>query len=267
MRAFRVAYDGTGYRGYQRQPHGDTVENALFRALAALDVTAVPEEPPPGYSASGRTDAGVSALRQTVALEAPDWLSPSALNGELPEDVRAWASADVPGGFHAQHDARRRTYEYHLHAPNADEARARDTCDRLTGDHDLHNLTPGDEETERVVDAAVERDGDYLVCEFTAGGFPREFCRRAVGLLAAVAAGDRGPAFVDRALSDESLQGPDGIAPAPPEPLFLRAVAFDRRFEVDKAAAAAARAAFESRRVERTTGARVAARLGDGVTD
>jgi len=77
MRAFRVAYDGEPYRGFQRQPHGDTIEDALFEGLRALGV-GFRDGSPAGYAAAGRTDAGVSARAQTVAFEAPDWLSPRA---------------------------------------------------------------------------------------------------------------------------------------------------------------------------------------------
>jgi tRNA pseudouridine38-40 synthase len=282
-RAFRLAYDGTGYRGYQRQPHAETVENALFRALAALDVVPTPDTPPDGYAAAGRTDAGVSALRQTVSFDAPDWLAPRALNAELPADVRAWASADAPDDFHAQYDARSRAYEYHLYAPGADTeraverretagengsewserhvSRARNVCDRLSGRHDFHNLTPDSSGTERDLTATCERDGDFLVCRFEAGGFPRSLIRRAVTLVASVATGERDPAFVDRVLSAGSLAGPDGVGPAAPEPLLLRRVAYDLDFERDETAAASARRVFERRRVDRLTGARVASRL------
>lgn len=281
MRAFRLAYDGTGYRGYQRQPHGETVENELFRALARLGVTATPETPPDEYSAAGRTDAGVSAVQQTVAFDAPDWLTPKAFNGELPAGVRAWASADTAEGtspssstqsndadseFHAQYDALERAYEYHLHAPEADDDLARAVCDRLSGDHDFHNLTPDAEGTERDLSASVQRDGAYLVCEFAASGFPREFVRRTVGLLAAVAAGDRELAFCDRVLGDEPLDGPDGVAPVAPEPLLLRRVEYDIAFEIDDAAAASAWTVFEERRIRRKTGARVAERLRSGAS-
>lgn len=287
MLAYRIAYDGTAYRGFQRQPHGETVENALFEALDALDVTNGGK--PDGYAAAGRTDAGVSAVEQTVAFAAPDWLTPRAFCGELPPDVRAWAMADAPDGFHATRDALRRAYEYHLYAPGAVSDRAADdreativddrdgddatvvdddlasaVLDRLSGTHSVHNLTPDEEGRERTVDAACERDGAYLVCEFAAAGFPREFVRRAVGLLMAVATGERDLAFVDRVLSDERLQGPDGTAPASPEPLLLRHVAYDLAFERDDDAAASAGAVFEETRVRRRTGARVAEQLRDG---
>jgi tRNA pseudouridine38-40 synthase len=248
----------------------------------------VPDAPPDGYAAAGRTDAGVSAVRQTVSFDAPEWLTPAALNGELPADVRAWASADVPGGFHAQYDARARVYEYQLHAPGAvasdsTEAssanpgangaawtdrrlrRARAALDRLSGRHDVHNLTPDDDGTERDVAATCERAGPFLVCRFEAGGFPREFVRRAVTLVERVATGERDPSFVDRVLSAEPLSGPDGIGPAPPEPLLLCDVRYDVSFERDEAAAESARSVFERRRRTRLTGARVAGRVGEEI--
>ena len=155
MRVFRLAYDGTGYRGFQRQPHGDTVEDALFEALRSLGVE-FENGAPTGYAAAGRTDAGVSARAQTVAFEAPEWLRPRALNAELPADVRAWASADVDADFHATHDAAERTYRYFLFAPEADDALAWAACERLSGHHDFHNFTPDETGTVRDLSASVE---------------------------------------------------------------------------------------------------------------
>jgi tRNA pseudouridine38-40 synthase len=273
MRAYRIAYDGTGYRGFQRQPHGETVEDAILDALRGLDVlgsekaSGDADDVPPGYAAAGRTDAGVSAVAQTVAFEAPDWLTPAAFDGELPNDVRAWASADVADGFHATRDAERRRYEYHLHAPEADDGAAARVLGTLSGDHDFHNLTPDDTGARRELAATCERDGQYLVCRFAAGGFPREFVRRAVALVASVAADEADLGFVDRVLSREPLSGPEGLGPAAPEPLVLADVDYPGvAFDVDDEAAATAWTAFERRRVERQTGARVAARLRTGAS-
>ncbi|MFC6766564.1 tRNA pseudouridine(38-40) synthase TruA, partial [Natrinema soli] len=57
LRAFRVAYDGTGYHGFQRQPDVSTVEDAIFDALRALEVLDPDADKPAGYAAAGRTDA------------------------------------------------------------------------------------------------------------------------------------------------------------------------------------------------------------------
>ncbi|SEH49864.1 tRNA pseudouridine38-40 synthase [Halopenitus malekzadehii] len=258
VRAFRLAYDGRPFSGFQRQPDMPTVEDAIFDALEGLGVADLPRERsgrrprPPGYAAAGRTDAGVSAAAQTIAFEAPSWLTPRAFNGHLPKHVRAWAAADVPADFHATHDATRRTYRYHLYAPPAesdgdtpsteptapttrtaptapavDDERVRAALDRLTGEHDVHNLTPDTDGTIRSITARATRTGDVLVLEVAADGFPREFVRRLVTLVRAVGTGDASLSRVDRVLSPDPVAGPEGVGPAPPTPLVLWDVAYE----------------------------------------
>ena len=265
MRAFRLAYDGAPFYGFQRQPDVPTVEDALFSALARLDLHDPAEPKPPGYSAAGRTDAGVSALAQTVAFEAPGWCSPSALNGELPPTIRAWADADAPPDFHATHDAGRRSYVYHLHAPDVDDDRLGSAAERLAGEHDFHDLTPDDDGTVRDVSIDVDRDGAFLVVTVTAGGFPRQLVRRIVTLLAEVGRGERALEAVDRVLAPEPLAGHEGVQPAPAHPLVLAAVEYDLAFAVDPDAATAARTAFASSRVEHLARSRAAGSIVDGL--
>ena len=263
MRAFRIAYDGRPYHGFQRQPDVETVEDALFDALADLD--ALDQRPPEGYAAAGRTDAGVSALAQTVSLDAPDWLDPSVLNGQLPSSVRAWASADVRGDFHAQHHASSREYTYFLHAPTADEHRLERALEALAGDHDFHNLTPDGQGTRRTLETDYRRDGAFLVCTFRAGGFPRQLVRRAVSLVAEVVRGDHGLDRIERVLGPQPLLGPEGISPASPEPLVLTDVSYDVRFEREPEAIEQTRERFHRLHVERTSRARVAQYLLENV--
>ncbi|WP_254766812.1 tRNA pseudouridine(38-40) synthase TruA [Salinilacihabitans rarus] len=277
-RAFRIAYDGRDYYGFQRQPDVPTVEDAVFDALRALGVLPAEADRPAGYAAAGRTDAGVSALAQTVAFEAPDWLTPRALNADLPADVRAWAAADAPAGFHATHDATRREYTYYLYAPAdaappavedaapVDDDRFAAALDALSGPQDVANLTPDDDNTERAPTLSASREGDFLAVTVAAGGFSRELVRRLVSLARDVGAGVEPPEKIDRVLDPEPLPGHEGVAPAPPEPLVLTAVDYpDLAFAVDERAAAGARAVFDRRRIDRLTGARVSRRLRDGV--
>ena len=290
-RAFRVAYDGRPYYGFQRQPDVPTVEGELFDAFRELGVFEAPEDHdpeeytpehrPPGYAAAGRTDAGVSALAQTVALDAPEWLTPRALNGVLPGSVRAWASADAPAGFHATHDATRRVYTYHLHAPHegapgdgparvppVDDDRARAALDALAGEHDLHNFTPDDSGTVRTLDCSARRDGDFLLLEVAADGFPKGLVRRLVSLVHAVGTGDADLARVERALGPEKLTGPDGVATAPAEPLVLTGVDYPRLvFERDAEAAESAAVVFAGAQTEALTRSRVADTLAEGVRE
>lgn len=256
MRAFRLAYDGTLYHGFQRQPDVLTVEGELFAALERLGVFDGARRPD-GYAAAGRTDAGVSAVAQTIACECPDWLSPRALNSELPAAIRSWASADAPPDFHATHDAARREYTYHLYAPDGSPEQARAALDVLSGTHDFHNLTPDEAGTKRTLETDLVVDESYFVITLSAAGFARQLVRRVVGLIGTVARGERDD--VNRVLSTETLSGPDGVPVAPPEPLVLTNVQYPGlQFEPDDNAVMSAHEVFETKRVKRQTDARVA---------
>ena len=278
-RAYRVAYDGREYAGFQRQPHATTVEGTLLRALAKHDILDRGDGPthatPPGYAAAGRTDAGVSAVAQTVAFKAPGWLTPRAFNGHLPGSVRVWAAADVPDEFHATHDAVRRTYRYHCYAPRSghggdrrrstehavDDGRVRDALDHLSGEHDFHNLTSDESGTVRHVETNATRTGDILVIEVSADGFPRALVRRLVAAVRGVGRGTAEPSLIDRLLAPEPVPGEFGVGPAPPEPLVLWDVDYEGpSFDVDSEAAESARVAFgeryrDARRAAAATGA------------
>ncbi|ELZ92923.1 tRNA pseudouridine synthase A [Haloferax mucosum ATCC BAA-1512] len=267
MRAFRVAYDGRPFHGFQRQPDVPTVEDTIFDACRALGVCDSDTDPT-AYAAAGRTDAGVSALAQTVAFECPDWCTPRALNSELPATVRAWASADVPDDFHARHRPTRREYVYDLYAPTDefDDDRAAAVLDELRGEHDFHNLTPDERGTVRAIDGDLKRDGDFLVIRVEAGGFARELVRRLVSLIRAVASGAAPTSKVDDVLGPEHLGGPDGVPAAPPTPLLLTAVEYPTvEFEVDSMAAESTVTAFDERALADRIGWRVGSRIRDGV--
>jgi tRNA pseudouridine38-40 synthase len=267
VRAFRIAYDGRRFHGFQRQPTVPTVEDALVDALADLGVVDEAEVPP-GYAAAGRTDAGVSALAQTVAFECPEWCTPRALNSTLPAAVRAWAAADAPSEFHATHHAARRTYVYDLYAPDVDDEAAAAAADALRGEHDFHNLTPDETGTVRDLSLSVERDGDVLVLRASAGGFARELVRRVVSVVRGVAAGDLSSDDVRTLLGLDPVDGPDGVPPAPPEPLLLEAVDYpDLDFERDPRGVESTAAVFEARRVDAFVRSRVAGRIRRGVTE
>jgi tRNA pseudouridine38-40 synthase len=266
--AYRIAYDGRPFRGFQRQPDVATVSDTVIDALGSLGVETDADGVPHGYAAAGRTDAGVSALAQTVAFEAPEWLSPAALNSALPASVRAWASAAAPEGFHATHDATERTYTYYRHAPEATLDRGRTAAAALSGEHDFHNLTPDETGTVRNLSVAVEREAPFLIVTVSAGGFARQLVRRLVTVLDGVATGRADTDWIDRVLGSETLSGPEGIAPASPYPLVLTDVAYpDLTFRRDADAADSARTVFADRAAEFAARARVAEHVAEGVTE
>ncbi|ADQ66057.1 tRNA pseudouridine synthase A [Halogeometricum borinquense DSM 11551] len=266
MRAFRIAYDGRPFYGFQRQPSVPTVEDSIFDALRSLGVLDEDARKPTGYAAAGRTDAGVSALAQTVAFDCPEWCTPRAMNAELPESVRAWAAADVGERFHATHDAARRAYVYDLYAPEADESKAQAAADALTGEHDFHNLTPDDTGTVRDVTVSVEADGEFLVLSVAAGGFPYNLVRRLASIVHSVATGDRPLADIETVLGPETVPGPEGVPTAPAEPLVLERVVYPGvTFERDPEAVESAAGVFEKRRRDGLIRTRVAGRIRRGI--
>ncbi len=100
--AVELAYDGTRFRGFQRQPGLPTVQDAVEAALAAAGVRA-------SLAVAARTDAGVHALAQVVSFSARAALDPDALrralNAALPDGVLARAAHRVDPSFHARNSA------------------------------------------------------------------------------------------------------------------------------------------------------------------
>ena len=110
--ALTLAYCGTRYVGWQRQPNGTSIQGLVEAALATI------EQRPVTVTGAGRTDAGVHATGQvtTFAIEHPiacDSLV-RALNAKLPDDVRVTGVAEKAPGFDARFSAVSKTYRYVL---------------------------------------------------------------------------------------------------------------------------------------------------------
>ncbi len=107
-----VAYDGTGFHGFQRQPGLRTVQEALERAV--LPMTG---RTPLVYGAS-RTDAGVHALYQVVAFDSDRDISPRGwmlgVNTRLPDDIRVQSAGLCPPGYNPRFDSTSKRYRYLL---------------------------------------------------------------------------------------------------------------------------------------------------------
>ncbi|MCX7970486.1 MAG: tRNA pseudouridine(38-40) synthase TruA [Negativicutes bacterium] len=105
-----LAYDGTGYCGWQRQANGVTVQQKVEEGLAALYGRTIP------VLAAGRTDSGVHASGQVISWQAGEKIAagrlPAALNHVLPPDIRCLAAGVTEAGFHPRHWAVGKKYCY-----------------------------------------------------------------------------------------------------------------------------------------------------------
>lgn len=114
MRRIRiiVAYDGTGYCGWQVQPNGITVEEVINRALSRL------LGEPIRIIGASRTDSGVHALGNVAVFDTETRIPPErisyALNQHLPEDIVIVRSDEVPADWHPRYCNCVKTYEYHI---------------------------------------------------------------------------------------------------------------------------------------------------------
>jgi tRNA pseudouridine38-40 synthase len=111
---FRItlAYDGTDFNGWQRQPDGTSIQALLEDALRELDGRDVT------VTGAGRTDAGVHALAQVAAFSLERTIDPAAVvravNVRLPESVRIVSAAIVDAEFHPRFDATSKRYRYRI---------------------------------------------------------------------------------------------------------------------------------------------------------
>jgi tRNA pseudouridine38-40 synthase len=107
-----IAYDGTDFHGWQRQPNVPTIQACLESAIEKIVAERVT------LYGSGRTDAGVHALNQVANFKTAGNIPPAnflkALNKLLPSTIRVKSVEDVEESFHSRYDARAKTYRYRI---------------------------------------------------------------------------------------------------------------------------------------------------------
>lgn len=159
--ALEVLYVGHDYCGFAKQDNADaTIEAALFDALRKVRL--IPQDAvwqDLKYSRGGRTDKGVSALGNVVALtlrsagrvggeplcEDREYDYPALINRALPPEIRVMGWTTVPANFSARFSARHREYKYFLVDDGAlDVAAMRAAAALLLGEHDFRNFCKPD---------------------------------------------------------------------------------------------------------------------------
>ena len=114
--ALGIAYRGQNYHGWQSQPDGKTIQDALEKALG--EFVGLPRGEIVATVCAGRTDAGVHALNQVVHFDAPvareefSWVR--GTNRYLPDDIAVQWAQHVEPDFHARNGARGRRYAFLL---------------------------------------------------------------------------------------------------------------------------------------------------------
>jgi tRNA pseudouridine38-40 synthase len=238
--ALLIAYDGTDFAGWWRQPGQRTVAGVFDQAFARLG------EPQAAVVGTSRTDAGVHAEGQVAHVDTLRSWSPAillaALNQHLPADTVCRQVSEVPETWDACHHAVMKTYRYSLDAGSvADPFCARfawrtpfrlsldalqSAADGIAGERDWRGFSKRGETrhldgdlVRRIDSVAWSHDGARLICHVRGGGFTFRLVRSLVGAMVAVAHGTCTPAELAAALRGEDSSA--GMQQAPAHGLCL----------------------------------------------
>ncbi len=227
-----VAYDGTGYSGFQVQDNAPTIEGELNRCLGEL----LKEEIK--VIGGSRTDAGVHALCNVAVFDTesrmPGTKMSYALNQRLPEKIRIRKSQEVAADFHPRHCESRKTYEYRIlnaefpiptrrlyeyftYVPlNAD--RMKEAAAYLVGEHDFKSFCSAGSQAESTVrtiySAEVIREDEEIVIRVTGNGFLYNMVRIIAGTLMEAGKGLWEPEHMADIISAKDRNAAGPTAPA-----------------------------------------------------
>jgi tRNA pseudouridine38-40 synthase len=226
-----IAYDGTGYEGWQVQKIGTGVQEKVEGALAKL----FPSHP--RVHSSSRTDTGVHALGMVAHFEVPAAECRMtarklalAVNAWLPEDIRVLAATQARESFHARFNATGKQYRYFVwnhpamnplmrhtawHVPRRLDVGAMRVAARLfLGTHNFQSFAanPGyaRESTVRTLSRCdLRQSGRLLTAVIEGDGFLYRMCRGIVGTLVQVGLGRFPATAVEQmlAVKDRSVAG------------------------------------------------------------
>ena len=239
-----LEYEGTRYRGWQIQHNVKTIQGEMQDAARQLFAGKFE------IFGSGRTDAGVHALRQVAHLKVPELranVTPRQIqlgfNDVLPHDINVLRVSNAPDNFHARHDAVARYYLYQISTRRTafgkslvwwikdklDAAAMTEAAETLVGKHDFISFCELDEEKKqstivKVQHSEIFTDGDLICFRIGASHFLWKMVRRIVGMLAEVGRGNQSVNDFERLLKFRS----DAAAKftAPPSGLYLEQVLY-----------------------------------------
>ena len=229
-----LAYDGTGFHGWQVQPGLPTIQGELERVLGEIEGKAV------AVAGSGRTDAGVHALAQVASAQLENPIPTGnllrAMNRLLPPDIRILQVEEAPADFHARFSARSKLYEYRLwhgaicppmlhryvyhHPYPLDVEAMMEGASIFEGERDFRSVAAADDGEEKqstvrtIFCSRLDVEGDLLRYTAWGTGFLRHMVRNIVGTLLEVGKGNLAPAGISGILDsrDRSRCGPTAAA-------------------------------------------------------
>lgn len=196
-----VAYDGTNYSGFARQPHAVTIQGLLEKAIYEITRQETLT------LGAGRTDSGVHAKGQCVTFDSdtkiPTFKLARALNSKLPSDIVVQSVEEVDNQFHPRFNAKRKTYRYSLlntpvsnpfdyrytlHYPYPiDISKMQEAANDIVGTHDFKcfcAVGSSVKDTIRTIySIKIQREGSIVYMDICGNGFLYNMVRIIMGTL------------------------------------------------------------------------------------
>ena len=219
--ALKLAYLGTDFYGFQRQPNLRTVEGELLKALEESGI--ISNLGQANYSIAGRTDRGVHALGNVVSFRTEKMPIINQINDILPNDIRILGYAQVPMGFKTRF-AHRRIYRYVLCKDPWEQEwetdRMREAAHLMEGTHNYINFSKRNERNpvRKVESVSIKPQKQACIVDVVGESFLWNMVRKMVALLLSVGKGEIELGDVKNFLDPENTAG---ITPLPPESLIL----------------------------------------------
>ncbi len=237
-----LAYDGTNYHGWQRQPGVVTVEQQVREALQRI------LDHETKIYAGARTDSGVHAMDQVVNFVTEKGIGlqnlSRGLNSILPPDIRVMDARDVDESFHARYSARSKTYvycilnelsnspfliRYVLHWPHSlDIGAMKEAVKWIVGEHDFSAFKKKDEfyknPVREVKRARVTKRAGMIYVVLEATGFLRYMVRTIAGTVIRAGQGKIYPGDIKDILASKERERAGQTLP--PHGLFLKKITY-----------------------------------------
>ncbi|MCE2682552.1 MAG: tRNA pseudouridine(38-40) synthase TruA [Flavobacteriia bacterium] len=205
-----IAYDGSSYFGWQRQPKQISVQQEIEENLSKLF-----SNEPIQVVGCGRTDTGVHAKQYFLHVDLPEIADSShfcfKLNRMLPASIAVFSMKEVNTEMHARFHAKARTYRYYIHQKKdpfreglswyvpqeIDFEAMNEAAKHLLGTQDFTSLSKLHTDVKTnictVSNAEWKKDKNEWYFEITADRFLRNMVRATVGTLLDVGLGKRHP--------------------------------------------------------------------------
>ena len=239
-----IAYDGTGYNGWQEQPGLPTIEGLFKKRLRDVFKKEIP------FTGASRTDAGVHAFGQVARIQFDLDITPShvkhVLNNALPTGISVRSVEQVPDTFHPRVGVAQKVYYYHffteqpmpfvsrygIYLPKLQSTQLDTFKEALLvfkGTHDFRSFVTGEQGRTTVrtideIDLLYNKKFDAYQVKVVGPSFLTHMIRRIVGASISVATSDLSKEVLLQALEKKDPE--QHLYVAPPQGLLLQSIEY-----------------------------------------